>query len=991
MLSTDSPDTDNALVCPLKKHTGSVKGLQFNPFSPNLLASGGSDSEVCIWDIASPAKPTLYPSLADSGNSVQNSEITDLAWNCKVQHILASTSSTGSTVVWDLKRQKQVISFSDPGMGRRCSALQWNPEVATQLIVASDDDRSPSLQVWDLRNSISPLKEFTGHTKGVLSLAWSTLDHSLLLSSGKDNRTVCWDTYTGEILCELPSGSNWNFDLKWCNSVPGWFSTASFDGIVSLYNLTACMGKGTSEVNTAADAQYDFGAPAPAARPTTIAKRAPNWLGRPCGVACGFGGKFVSFSKKTAPQTSPNQTCGSVISISSAVVEKASLPDPDQLKVVVSDTSKPGMHAFCSSKCEGAKTETERETWEFLKVLFEDDARKQILSHLGYETETETQNENGVVKEVSNMTLEEPVCDVGSDGNAFAAGGDEAFFDNLNLSPRQTPTKVEESPNTQEEVSSHTKEVPDEEEEEEVDQTIKNALFLGKYDKAVAHCIELGNMADALLIASIGGPELWASTQKEYMKRRSKGYIKILSSIMNHDFKTLISQQKPSSWRETLALLCTYAETDEWPTLCSSIGDSLMNSNDVNGAVLCYICGGNLDSAVRLWSQSINAVGPQSNLNEIMEKSIVMSLATSQQESDAYADLLNMYVDLLSSNGQMNAALEFLNNIPGQLSESTNFMKERLHQAGAQTSSNLASEASTNNDASYYQEQMPTSTYAQQPSQSYGATDYTMQGYNNSMQQQPSYQSNQYSQPQMTSQPPVADQSSYYQGNQQYYQQQAQPQKYAQDSYAHKPYIPSQPPTPMSPQQSHIQTSQQPAIFNPAAAQAPSTQSMPAQAQAQPTAQPQVFMPMQAQQPPVSSAPKAKAPPPKPAAPQIPANINISNADVSSVPQDMKGVVACLKDSYNLCASAYANNPSKKREVEDNSRRLGILFFKLNLNDVKPSVKAQLQELCKALGSKDFAQASKIHISLTTTDFDECGQWLTALKRLIKTRQMIGQ
>lgn len=32
-------------------------------------------------------------------------------------------------------------------------------------MVASDDDRSPTLQMWDLRNSVSPLKEFVGHTK----------------------------------------------------------------------------------------------------------------------------------------------------------------------------------------------------------------------------------------------------------------------------------------------------------------------------------------------------------------------------------------------------------------------------------------------------------------------------------------------------------------------------------------------------------------------------------------------------------------------------------------------------------------------------------------------------------------------------------------------------------------------------------------------------------------------------------------------------------
>lgn len=48
---------------------------------------------------------------------------------------------------------------------RRASVLQWNPDVATQLVVASDDDRSPTLQMWDLRNSVSPLKEFVGHSK----------------------------------------------------------------------------------------------------------------------------------------------------------------------------------------------------------------------------------------------------------------------------------------------------------------------------------------------------------------------------------------------------------------------------------------------------------------------------------------------------------------------------------------------------------------------------------------------------------------------------------------------------------------------------------------------------------------------------------------------------------------------------------------------------------------------------------------------------------
>ena len=123
--------------------------------------------------------------------------------------------------------------------------------------------------------------------------------------------------------------------------------------------------------------------------------------------------------------------------------------------------------------------------------------------------------------------------------------------------------------------------------------------------------------------------------------------------------------------------------------------------------------------------------------------------------------------------------------------------------------------------------------------------------------------------------------------------------------------------------------------------------------------------------------------------PQIPSNSSIATADTSKVATDLKPVVACLTEAFGAVQQAYAGVPSKKREVDDNSRRLGILFWKLNLGDIKPSVRTQLLELCKALSSRDFGTAQRLHVSLTTTDFDECGQWLTAIKRIIQGLQQI--
>eukprot|EP00878_Enallax_costatus_P037555 GHUV01042428.1.p1 GENE.GHUV01042428.1~~GHUV01042428.1.p1 ORF type:complete len:228 (+),score=42.22 GHUV01042428.1:178-861(+) len=84
----------NPILTRMPKHTGAVKGVEFNSFSPNLLASGAADGELCIWDVANPSQPSLYPALkgpAAAAGVTTPPEITYIGWNKKVQHILAST------------------------------------------------------------------------------------------------------------------------------------------------------------------------------------------------------------------------------------------------------------------------------------------------------------------------------------------------------------------------------------------------------------------------------------------------------------------------------------------------------------------------------------------------------------------------------------------------------------------------------------------------------------------------------------------------------------------------------------------------------------------------------------------------------------------------------------------------------------------------------------------------------------------------------------
>ncbi|KAJ2314240.1 protein transport protein S31, partial [Coemansia sp. Cherry 401B] len=218
-------------------HTGAVCGLEFNPQQPGLMASGATNGEVFVWDIVSE-----YKSHAAGARSSRMENVTDLAWNNQVQHILVTASNSGALVVWDLRQHREIMALNSAGNAigtarAGASAVAWNPASATQLVSASADDNSPEIQFWDLRNANAPARTLRGHQRGILSLSWCRKDAGLLLSSGKDNRTVCWDPAQGEIVGELPPAANWVYDVQWSQANPNLLSGASFDGRVSLYAL----------------------------------------------------------------------------------------------------------------------------------------------------------------------------------------------------------------------------------------------------------------------------------------------------------------------------------------------------------------------------------------------------------------------------------------------------------------------------------------------------------------------------------------------------------------------------------------------------------------------------------------------------------------------------------------------------------------------------------------------------------------------------------
>lgn len=120
-------------------------------------------------------------------------------------HILASAAQNGSTIIWDLRQKKAWYELRDPA-GGCVSDVAWNPNQGLHLVTSSGDDKNPVIKIWDLRSSTSlPLATLQGHTEGILSVSWCPSDPALLLSCGKDNKTMMWDLNSLQPVYDLPS------------------------------------------------------------------------------------------------------------------------------------------------------------------------------------------------------------------------------------------------------------------------------------------------------------------------------------------------------------------------------------------------------------------------------------------------------------------------------------------------------------------------------------------------------------------------------------------------------------------------------------------------------------------------------------------------------------------------------------------------------------------------------------------------------------------
>lgn len=676
-----------------KIHTGAIKALQFNPKIPNFLATGGSKGELFISDLNHLDSPIRLGSTAARAD-----DIDCLDWNKKVSNILVTGSSGGFVTVWDMKTRKESLTLNNY-QRKPASAIAWDPEKPTRLITAVPLEQEPVILVWDLRNSNAPEKILRGHDSGVLSVSWCPQDHDLLLSCGKDNRTILWNPQTGQSYGEYPVVTNWTFQTRWNPHNPNMFATASFDGKVQIQTLQNTNPSSTQTTQAQATDGEDFFSQAqtqPQSSSFSLPK-APKWLERPVSVSFGFGGRIISVR-----QADPAKSRLSKVSISKFEVDSTVGDATESFERAVQSGD---VTSLCEERIGSAKSDAERADWKIIETLVSKNPRAQLVKYLGFEDTTEDAT-NGTKQS------DQPDDESGEQGTSvngtskshrrfqsiFASSADGDFLSEL------AATKVTKTNNPFQIYTGS---------ESEGDRKITRALTLGQFEKALDVCLEEDRMSDAFMIAICGGENCIKKAQEAYFAKQSGGpnYLRLLASIVGKNLWDTVHNADLSNWKEVMATLCTFADEQEFPDLCEALGDRIEEQADDQSAAarkdatFCFLAGSKLEKVVAIWIQELkeheeagatdaNASSAFSlhahGLQEFIEKVTIFRKVVNFQDTELsktgdwklealYSKYLE-YADIVAGSGQLDVAQRYLDLLPASY-PGADVARSRIQQA----------------------------------------------------------------------------------------------------------------------------------------------------------------------------------------------------------------------------------------------------------------------------------------------------------------------
>ncbi|GBE60552.1 transport SEC31-like isoform X2, putative [Babesia ovata] len=593
-----------------------LRRLSYNA-KTNMLGIAGIDGQISVCDLGNSVEPKV---LDVSYGKWHVGLVTGLSWNKRLGHILAtsgaavgpsgamSPSDSSGLVVWDLKARKPASSFRDPSGRMQPIAVEWMSEHMTQLIVGYGDDKSPALQLWDLRNCTVPLKEVRGHTMGLTSLSICPHDANLLLTSGRDDHTCCWtlDSVNGPFhpLGNMQTGAlSHHRRIQWHPTAPGFFLAQDTDDDLSVHSAM-CMSQTESYM--------------------------PAWTRRTCGVISGFASSVTTW---TSAGVVNEYKLGSELDDDTA----KALEDSLELFCELANTDNFG--AICKDRAASVTDEFDKLTWEIMGALHSGEPAA-LVNTLGYKLpepkdEAVTQDQFAEQNDAPQPQLDEKLDGFG--GEPLNEEDGEAFFSSL----ANKESSLTEEPLAQSlSIDGHESEPPMSDEAPSTptgsylswgEAELCSRVIVGDYEAAAQLCLDKGKLTEALFLAYAGGLDLWLKVSDAITEKAQDPLLRALHLVMKGDVRAMVMQCPLDKWREVLVYVITnmMGDRDAYRDLCNVLGHRLYesfkegNKKDLLPASIMFMCSGDVSRVIDCWKH----LETGKNNIELVAKSAVRAAA----------------------------------------------------------------------------------------------------------------------------------------------------------------------------------------------------------------------------------------------------------------------------------------------------------------------------------------------------------------------------
>jgi len=162
----------------VNSHSDAVLSLNVNPFNNNILCSGGADSKILFWDIASGKSSRCIKEHKDKVQSVK--------WNKMEDNVLVSGSYDKTIKLFDVRDNNSCMNVQ---ISSDVENIEWNP-LNKYLFLSSYENGK--IDLYDIRK-FDTILSFQAHKKAATGISFCNKKEGLFTSVGLDSYVKVWD------------------------------------------------------------------------------------------------------------------------------------------------------------------------------------------------------------------------------------------------------------------------------------------------------------------------------------------------------------------------------------------------------------------------------------------------------------------------------------------------------------------------------------------------------------------------------------------------------------------------------------------------------------------------------------------------------------------------------------------------------------------------------------------------------------------------------